>query len=140
MSTFVSLMAIVLNFLLVDVFVLLLCIRLFSLVSILCFDISILLWYYKFWLSKGSRKMDVQWWHELMWIFNVLIGSSDSLIFYYTCTHFSISKVYITMMLIVMEFLSTWLGWNMTRSKKLLNSLQKQKNNKNSIYISNSKR
>jgi hypothetical protein len=42
-STFVSLMAIVLNFLLVDVFVSLLCIRLFSLVSILCFDISILL-------------------------------------------------------------------------------------------------
>lgn len=39
-STFVSLMAIVLNFLLVDVFVLLLCIRLFSLESILCFDIN----------------------------------------------------------------------------------------------------
>lgn len=127
MSTFVSLMAIVLGFLLVDVFVLLLCIRLFSLVSILCFDISILLWYYKFWLSKGSRKMDVQWWHELMWIFNVLIGSLDSLIFYYTCTHFSISKVYITMILIVMEFLSTWLGWNMTRSIQTIEFFTKTK-------------
>lgn len=127
MSTFVSLMAIVLGFLLVDVFVLLLCIRLFSLVSILCFDISILFWYYKFWLSKGSRKMDVQWWHELMWIFNVLIGSLDSLIFYYTCTHFSISKVYITMILIVMEFLSTWLGWNMTRSIQTIEFFTKTK-------------
>lgn len=86
MSTYVTLMAIVLNFLLLDDFVSLLCIH-------LCFDYQFCSDITMLWLSKGSKKMDVQWRHELFCYFSY----SKTKIYIFFCT------MYIIMM--VMDFL-----------------------------------